>query len=486
MTTIETTEEQKLKVAQDKARQAAEMKAQTIDRIQIMIEESNLYFIADRNKYMIEVANKGWIFMEVPGFKVYAMLTEANEVKWINLYLKLHDRVKTTIVNTFNPTHPDVLNMLSTADWLQPVQGPVEEIFNVLFNSLSGGRQNVRDHIEKVFVYKYLHPEEYVLPCITISGEGGVGKNELIEKVFATVFGDQQIAALGTEEAFGNFNGQMLGKTIVYIDEAIPSKVGAESLKRKAGNKTLQVNTKYGAQGTYDNTPWYWLGGNGTNGNLFLAGDSVDRRYSVITVSRNLMHWVGKHIGMEVEGMGSSLPDDHPCVVWWSKNKHHLSNPVSVSHWLHSVVAKWGDQTYAPSALHDEDYHALIETQKSEFQETMEWVFDDENFTHIEKPTLYQLYVLKCKEGQCQPKQSKNFHADVRAWVFQNKKPYECTKLNVKQMDGKYKTAEVYKSGRGTVTHNNFYYIRFDDLRHKDVVAERESKRDEPFDVDLH
>ena len=481
MSTRETTEEQKLKIAQDKARQAAEMRAQTIDRIQILIDENNLYFVADRNKYIIESGNKGWIFMDVAGFKVYAMLTEAAEVKWINQYLSLHDRVKTTIVNTFNPTHPDMLNMLSTADWLQPEPGPVEPIFDVLLDSLSGGRQNVRDHIEKVFVYKYMHPEEYVLPCITISGEGGVGKNELIEKVFATIFGDQQIAVLGTEEAFGAFNGQMLGKTIVYIDEAIPSKVGAESLKRKAGNKTLQVNTKYGAQGTYDNTPWYWLGGNGTNGNLFLSGDSVDRRYSVITVTRNLMHWVGKHIGVEASGMGSSLPDGHPCVVWWSENKKHLSDKVSVSHWLYSVVVKWGLQQYAPSALHDEDYHELIETQKGEFQETMEWVFDDDHFTHIERPILYKIYVLKCKESQSQPRQQKNFHADVTAWLMKNNKPYDCKKLSVKQDDGKHKTADVYKSGPGTVKNNNEYYVVFDEKRRQDVVAERELSKVDVF-----
>lgn len=486
MDEIKATEDD-IKAAQDRIKQLAKQKwkEQTLDRAKMIIERDNVYYIADRNRYLIEGANHCWTPMDPSGFRQYARLVETQEVKWFNENLHQLNRVKSTVVNTFNKTSPDVLNFLSTQDWLKPQEGPVDEIFNILFDSLSGGRQTVRDHIEKVFVYKYLHPEEYTLPCITISGEGGVGKNEVIEKVFATIFGDQQIAALGTEEAFGNFNGQMLGKTIVYIDEAIPSKVGAELLKRKAGNKTLQINVKYGVQGTYDNTPWYWLGGNGTNGNLFLSGDSVDRRYSVITVTRNLMHWVGKHLGMEVDGMGSSLPDGHPCVVWWSENKHHLSNPESVARWLHSVIEKWGSQSYAPSALHDEDYHALIEAQKSEFQETMEWVFDDENFTHIERPTLYQVYVCKCKESQSQPRQQKNFHADVKAWLHKNKKPYECTKLNVKIGDKKHRTADVYKSGRGTVTPNDHYYITFDELRRRDMVAERESRNKEMFEFEV-
>ena len=482
MSSREKTDEQKLQDAESKKRQTAEWKAQTFEQCKQLIEKDDVYFIADKNKYIISSHHQGWIFMDPVGFRKYAMLSEVQEIKWFDEFMHLESRVKTTIANTFNQCSPDVLNLLSTASWLQPEQGPVQPIFDVLFDSLSAGRKDVRDHIEKVFVYKYLHPEEYVIPCITISGEGGVGKNELIEKVFATIFGDQQIAALGTEEAFGAFNGQMLGKTIVYIDEAIPSKVGAESLKRKAGNKTLQVNTKYGAQGTYDNTPWYWLGGNGTNGNLFLSGDSVDRRYSVIKVERNLMHWVGKHIGVEAAGMGSSLPDGHPCVVWWSENKKHLSDKVSVSHWLHSVLVKWGLQQYAPSALHDEDYHDLIETQKGEFQETMEWVFDDEHFTHIERPVLYRIYVLKCKESQSIPRQQKNFHADVKAWLMKNNKQCDCKKLNVKQEDGKYKTADVYKSGSGTVKCNNGYYIVFDDRRRQDVVAEREIHRESLFD----
>jgi hypothetical protein len=107
----------------------------------------------------------------------------------------------------------------------------------------------------------------------------------------------------------------------------------------------------------------------------------------------------------------------------------------------------------------------------------MEWVFDDEEFTHIEKPTLYKIYVLKCKESNSQPKQSKNFHADVKAWLFQNKKPYECTKTNVKAYGESCTTAYVYKNGSRTVDRNNSYYIGFDEEEtRKEYIVERLGK----------
>lgn len=487
MTTKQELEQKRIEELQRKAEDAqrkAEAKErhrnESNDRFAEIIEKHSIYYLADRNRYVKFDKDDGWLNFEQAGLNTLYNINGPDEVSWFKECLHMANRVKTNAVNTFRPCPDSKLNTLSTERWLQPEEGKVEDIFNILFSSLSGGRSEVRDHIEQCFVWKYCHPEDYLLPCITISGEGGVGKNELIERVFGTIFGEQQVASIGTKEAFGAFNGQMLGKTVVFIDEAITDKVDTESLKRSVGNKTLQVNVKYGLQGTFDNTPWYWLGGNGTNGTVLLAGDTTDRRYSVITVSRNLMYWVGQHIGMEVEGRGQNvLASGHPCVTWWKQNSKYLSNPKAVSAWLYSVLKKWGSQEFCPSAFHDDDYREVMESQKSVFTLVMESVFEDPDFRHIEKTTLYRVYELMNKRDN--PRggvlAAKKFHADAKHWLDVNNTGIDLhERINVKKPGGMMTTSNVYSKMRQTVDRNNQTYIGYDEDRRVDVLVEKSVK----------
>lgn len=447
-------------------------------RYKELIEKDNVYFLVDRNKYVQHDAEASWIFVESAALKVKYMLTSQEETTWFNEVVHMLGRVKDTAVNTFRPVSSNKLNTMTMDGWLQPAKGTVDPVFDILFDSLSGGRKEVKDHLEAVFTYKYIHPEEYKLPCITISGEGGAGKNETIELLFATVFGSQQVASIGTDEAFGTYNGQMLGKTVVYIDESIPDKTNAEKLKQRVGNKTIQVNVKYGLQGTFDNTPWWWLGGNGTNGTMMLAGDTTDRRYSVITIDRNLMYWIGRHIGHDVDGRGASLPAKHPCVVWWGENSWKLSDPEFVAAWLYNMVAKWGDQKFPPAAYHDEDYTTIIDKQKSSFDLTMEYVFDDEAFTHIETTTLYKVYELMTRRDNAKGGllKSSNFHADAERWLEVKNTGVRVNKENVLKADGKTTTAKVYAMKGGKVKRNDDYYFKYDAERRIDVLVERDVK----------
>jgi hypothetical protein len=452
----------------------------TAARLAPYITEKDVYYVGEKNCYMMYQNEGGWKSYEPAAMAKLARLTSADDKEIFDDLLRATGRLKEYTVISFHKKPENILNFLSTEDWLHPTQGEYHPIFDIVMSSLSGGKQENRDHLEKCLVWKYKHPEDYKVPCITISGAGGVAKNEFVELTLSTIFGERQVIALGTEQAFGQYNGQMIGKTVVFIDEAIVEKSDAEALKRKVGNKTISINEKYGLQGTYENTPWYWLGGNGTNGAVMLAKDVTDRRYSVLTVKHSVMYWVCLHLAIDPPQIGEVLPASHEAVQWYQENANVLSDKEQVAKWLYSIVMKWWSQKFTPSALHSEDYQRVVASQKNYFDETMEYVFNDK-FKHIEGATLYRVYQLISKEatgGQASMKYRNKFYVDTECWLEKNRPDIEWGKRKVKTSGGaqrvEWTTAYMYylNKGKRDTLRNDCYYI-MKDKRENDYLVER-------------
>lgn len=457
------------------------------------IKKQDIYYVAETNQYIkrsvsTDGNNDKWVFVSPEAAEKVWRLNTREQKQVFDDVLNSLGRLKTATVMSFYKQPDDVLNLISRSDWIEPKSGQYHPIFDVLMQSLSDGRQSVQDHIEKVLVYKYLHPECYKLPCITISGEGGAGKNEFVEQVLSTIFGKQQIAVLGTDEAFGAFNGTMLGKTVVFIDEALVERTKAEQLKRRVGNETIQINMKYGMQGSYDNTPWYWIGGNGTNGAVMLSGSITDRRYSVLAVKYSVMHWIAKHLGHEEIGK-DVLPSGHPCVEWYVKHCKNLSDREQVARWLGTLISKWGNQEYPPSALHEEDYQTSLHTQKSVFDDVMEFVFDERGFEHIEGSTLYKVYQLLHKADN--PKGNLlgkvKFITNAKDWIEKRHPEIVWKRFNIRVSDSKATSATgfIAQTVSGYQMRNNDrYVVTLHDDKTGRVVEERLAER--TFSVSDH
>jgi hypothetical protein len=216
------------------------------------------------------------------------------------------------------------------------------------------------------------------------------------------------------EKTLGQFNGLIQGKTVVMIDEAIAEKINVERLKRTVGNRTVDVNPKYGKQGEHDNTAMYLAGGNDNSGPILLAGDATDRRWSIIKVEKSIIQ---------------RLADDRKCsfdeaLEFYKLMEHVYTDKDEVAKWLNYLIEKWQHLEMPPSGLHKEAYQELRSVQKTAFEELMELVFVyDKEFQHISGPDLFDLY--KAFSAETNPAargvmQRNKFYSQARTWVERN------------------------------------------------------------------
>jgi hypothetical protein len=283
---------------------------------------------------------------------------------------------------------PDyMLNMFRKDHWLQPVEGDYHEVFDILLRSLGDNKsENIR-HLKEVIAWKYNHPEDYSLSCLVIFGEGGSGKNTLVDGVLGAVFGKNQVISISQEE-MKNFNGQMAGKMIVMFDESIAAKTDMERFKAILSNKTLNINPKYGKPYTAENMGLYFAGSNGSMGAVYLDRLQSDRRFSILKVTRSIIDHV-----MDIKSLNRNA-----ALEWWMERKDMLTDKNQVAMWLNHIIEFSNHLTKTPEPLHGEDYQALLQTQAGVIEWIVSTVFEHPEFTFIGSKECFKLYELKCDE----------------------------------------------------------------------------------------
>ncbi len=321
---------------------------------------------------------------------------------------------------------PDLLNLLDRSGWLEPDVGSYHWIFDVLVQSLGGNKAENMEHIKHVLAYKYLHPEAYTLPCLMIHGEGGVGKNLLVNHVLGVVF-DGQTTSTASANVVGNFNSTVKGKTVVLLDESMAEKVNGDALKIVLGNATITINEKNVAQYDADNTPFYLISSNDSEGGLYLDRSHADRRYSVMLVEQNetLDYWIARHEGWITDDMHD---DQRDVACRQAKQWMHdhgfaiLTDRQQIACWLGHLLLTYGELPH-PMPLHGADFKRLMGIQKPVKERIVEAVFNDPSFTHIEKKVLYKAYRLLSDESGHRGKVRDHvFYAFVETWLKANKR----------------------------------------------------------------
>jgi hypothetical protein len=421
-----------------------------------MLDEQQLNYIQTANKYTEYFPLEGkWRNYPPESFtERYPHLRE-KKVKEVFIHvMEEKKRIYRDVANSFRPQPDYILNKLSTEGWLKPQEGEYDQWFDILLYSLGGGKKENMEHLEHVIAWKYLHPEEFKIPCVIIFGEGGVGKNVLMDVVLGNIFGVHQKTSVDLEDVSGSFNDLIVGKTAVFIDEAVVDNANMSKLKRIVSNPTISVNEKYGPKYEADNTPLYFAGGNDVLGAVKLAGDGSDRRWSIIRVEKTILEVISDvfDIGADPKKLDNLDTTDNKVKEVLRLRDHGiddiLKDKKQVAKWLNHIVEKWKAEG-CPFGLHGEDYHALLKAQQGPFDTVCESIFLDEDFTYISSKIIYKVY--KEVEREENPSgfgglKKGKFIASVTAWLKKKRLGIEdddC--INIVKADNRKTTTSGFK-----------------------------------------
>jgi hypothetical protein len=328
----------------------------------------------------------------------------AKFAKAVTVVLDERGHLFNDVTYAFSEVQSDLLNLMDKSLWIQPKAGEYHPVFDWITHSAGGGKPEAVDHIRHCIVHKYLHPEDYTLPAMVIYGEGGAGKNVLINKVLKRLYAGKTMSSEATHVT-GQFNALIAGMVIVMIDESMADKTSGQSAKLIVGNSEFIANPKGLQAFQCENTGWYWIGSNEKeNGGIWLDRSKADRRYSVIHIEDGLTleYWIAvRHGWLPPHDYSDDQYDAATKRAYkWLKNEglKHLCDPEQIAAWLESLIQKYGEHD-APRALHGEDYKRLLGIQERMYDRIIAAVFADPDFTHICKTALYAGYEACSKKA---------------------------------------------------------------------------------------
>ncbi len=330
--------------------------------------------------------------------------------------MALRGSIYTDVTYTFKEPPRDCFNLLNRSRWLQPTYDPPHPAFAILMQSLGGGKAINSEHIERVLCYKYMHPECYTLPTLVIHGEGGVGKNILVDVVLHTLFDGQTISAL-SKHVVGDFNSLVKGKAVVLINESVAAKTDANAVKATLGQPTVTINEKGIPQYVADNTALYIIAANKNGGGgVYLDRSDADRRYSPLHCpdGKNLPYWVSINTGVTIQEARQWIRLEGMPVY---------SSKTEISNWLGYLIKTYSKQN-EPVELHGPDFKRMMDRQKPMTEQIFESIFYDMNFTHIDRVVALEAYQICARSENTDSRVGRmTFIQDLEEWI-QTHTPY--------------------------------------------------------------
>jgi hypothetical protein len=241
--------------------------------------------------------------------------------------------------------------------------------FEYLMYSLSGGKAENQEHIEKWILHKIINYSKAVTtPDIVIVGHvGGNGKG-IIQAMIRLMFPSMLSGKANSKTLNGNFNAIMLGKLIVFFDDQNSKEIPLEIVKQMAGSDTLIFEPKgkdqYEGEKTHSSA-WF---SNILPFPLTPAGQEggVDRRFSIMRTSITFLESIRTHF-KEVSGVDVTIDESKDLAETLVSDV--LLDRTEIAKWFAYLMKKHPEVNtkYTLKPLHGEDYAYFLDRQKTSF-----------------------------------------------------------------------------------------------------------------------
>ena len=188
----------------------------------------------------------------------------------------------------YQDTQSLVLNQW-TGFAIQPKQGDWSLFRDLIENTICGAEPAKIAYIWKWFAKAYQKPTGPIGTAVAINGLKGTGKTTVWE-VFSAPFGSSHAMATSRmDEVFGNFNGRMMGKMALLIEEALfaASRQANAMLKDMITGTKVPINEKFLPSYSQKNFLRIMIF---TNNDHIVEATEDERRFFIIKASANRKH----------------------------------------------------------------------------------------------------------------------------------------------------------------------------------------------------
>jgi superoxide dismutase len=376
-----------------------------------VFEENNIHYVIHGRKWWsVDAAGDRMnIKIESSDFQTIKDLIfldsdwEIKEEQELKRQAKSKGRMFKHIVRDFGRERAGVYNQMNDIrkNWLQPIFGEDPHYaFRLLFLSIAGGDEEYADQLEKMIAYRYVHPEDVMVPSVDSCGIGGTGR-ETYYNIIRTIFTGQCCATLGGETFTGTHNGDLFGIMFGKIDEKDGFSIPIDPLKEMLGG----IEYRHRAMGenarTITRLFTFLMFRNGYTTTARLAGtgsSGEDRRFEPVIARVNLPRHFAKHHQL-IDDLNTILDDEQTKAMSIIikeiqkevyKDERHIA--VALGHWI--TKYRVSDMTEL-LPLHGKYYQEMVSRQKKGIEVFMpKMMATMKNSTVISLKDTHKIYEL--------------------------------------------------------------------------------------------
>jgi hypothetical protein len=329
---------------------------------------------------------------------------EVNSEQEIKRVAKESGRMFKHVVRDFNTApRPNTYNQMVDIQkyWLKPVFDETPHVaFRLLCLSIAGGDEDYADQLERLVAYRYVHPEDVMIPNIDSCATGGTGRDTFFG-IVRSIFTDECCATINEETISGTHNADLFGKMWVKVSEKDSRSIPIDKIKDLTGDR------KYRHRAMGENAIdavrlfcfMFFRNGYTTTAKLAGTGPSgEDRRFEPVIARYNLARHIALYTEQITDFNEEFTTEKETAATYIIKQwqQEVYQNDLEIAKWLGHIIMKHDVANMRELLpLHGKYYKEMIVRQQKGievFMPKLIGLMDSSNVINIK--TAHKLYEI--------------------------------------------------------------------------------------------